>query len=482
MTLGMAQTEQILSVLLLIYIVLVIVALIAEDRDPTTTLAWILILILLPGFGALLYFFAGRDWAGITMKSRVLKDYLAVRNPFMDRINQTYAPQTQALKERMEDTFQGRVIAAIGKTNLTAPLPAVSVEVWPHGEPYFPELIADISRAEKFIHMQYFIWERDELTAEICAALMERLKAGVEVRILNDFLGNIQYKKDELRALREAGAQWSSDKTQIGKFNYRNHRKITVIDGAIGHTGGFNIGQEYIDGKPKYPWWRDTGVRITGPAVMRLQELFAERWFEVEKESLFTEKFFPAWQGDPGSIMTQVVAHGVEDPWQSSSRAYEIAITSATDRVLIQSPYYVPTESMQEALVNTALSGIEVHFMMTGWPDKKIAFNTAKTYWQPLLEAGAHVYLYDKGFFHAKSMVVDGEATAVGTMNMDTRSLVLHKELMLWVYDEDFAKANEQIFHDDLKECHEVTLEEVRSYSGGQRFRNSAARLASKLI
>jgi cardiolipin synthase len=254
---------------------------------------------------------------------------------------------------------------------------------------------------------------------------MERLKAGVEVRILNDFLGNIQYKKDQLRALRDAGAKWSSDQAQIGKLNYRNHRKITIIDGVIGHSGGVNIGQEYIDGGSKYPTWRDTGVRLTGPAVLRLQELFSERWFEVEKESLFADKYFPEWQGDPGSIMTQVVAHGVEDLWHSSARAYEIAIAQADKRVLIQSPYYVPTESMQEMLVNTALSGIEVHFMMTGWPDKKIAFNAAKTFWKPLLEAGAHVYLYDKGFFHAKSMVVDGQATAVGTMNMDTRDLVL---------------------------------------------------------
>ena len=223
-------------------------------------------------------------------------------------------------------------------------------------------------------------------------------------------------------------------------------------------------------------------MRIVGPGVLRLQELFAARWFEVERESLFTEKYFPRWEGDPGSIMTQVVAHGVEDWWQSSSRAYEIAITAADKRVLIQSPYYVPTESMQEALVNTALSGIEVHFMMTGWPDKKIAFNAAKTFWRPLLEAGAHVHLYDKGFFHAKSMVVDGEAVAVGTMNLDTRSLELHKELMLWVYDEEFARINEQIFYDDLKECHEVTLDDVTGLGAGAKFRNSAARLASKLI
>ncbi len=482
MSLESIQFAPILSGFFVLYIIAVIVGLIAEDRDPTTTLAWILIMVLLPVFGLVLYFFVGRDWAGITLKSKALRDFLAVRNPYMRPIYGRYKAQADALSERTQDDFRGRVISAIDKQNSAPPLPVVSVEVWPSGESYFPELIADISRAEKSVHMQYFIWEHDELTEAICGVLAERLKAGVEVRILNDFLGNITYKKDQLRALRDAGARWASDQSQIAKANYRNHRKITVIDGVIGHTGGVNIGQEYIDGGSKYPAWRDTGVRITGPGVLRLQELFAARWMEVEKESLFSSEYFPEWKGDPGSIMTQVVAQGVEDPWNSSTRAYEIAMTAAANKVLMQSPYLVPTEGLQEVMVNTALAGVEVHFMMTGWPDKKIAFNTAKTYWKPLLESGVHVWLYNKGFFHAKSMVVDGKATAVGTMNMDTRSLVLHKELMLWVYDEEFARKNEQIFYDDLKECSEVTLEEVNAFGAGARFRNSAARLASKLI
>jgi len=468
--------------LIVIYWIVVIIALIAEDRDPTTTLAWILVLCLLPGFGLVLYFFAGRDWAGITLKSDYLRDLLKIQRPFMGQIYATYCDQAEDLATRVDGTFAEKLLKAIEAENGAGPLPAASIEVWATGEEYFPELIADISRAEKFVHMQYFIWERDELTAKICDALMERLKAGVEVRILNDFLGNIQYKKDQLEALRDAGAKWSSDQGQIAKLNYRNHRKITVIDGVIGHSGGVNIGQEYIDGGEKYPTWRDTGMRITGPAVLRLQDLFAHRWFEVEKVSLYNERYFPAWEGDPGTIMTQIVAQGVEDPWSSSSRAYEIAMGAARDKLLIQSPYYVPTESMQAALVNAALSGVEVHFMMTGWPDKKIAFNAAKSYWNPLLKAGGHVWLYDAGFFHAKSIVVDGEAAAIGTMNMDTRSLSLHKELMVWVYDKEFATINEKIFYDDLSRSHEVTLEEVEAYTAGDRFRNSAARLASKLI
>lgn len=471
-----------LEFVLVVYGIAVVITLIAEDRDPTTTLAWILVMWLLPGFGMVLYFFAGRDWAGITMKSDYVKNLAAIQRPFMARIYETYREQADALVLRVDGTFTEKLLKATQADSGAAALPATSFDVWTSGEAYFPELIADIGRAEKFVHMQYFIWGRDELTTQICDALMERLKAGVEVRILNDFIGSIRFRKDQLKALGDAGAKWSSDQSQLAKLNYRNHRKITVIDGVIGHTGGVNIGQEYIDGGKAFPTWRDTGMRITGPAVLRLQDLFAQRWFEVEKESLYTEKYFPIPPGDPGSIMTQIVAQGVEDPWSSSTRAHEIAMGAARERLLIQSPYYVPTEALEEVLVNAALSGVEVHFMMTGWPDKRIAFHAAKSYWKPLLKAGAHVWLYDAGFFHAKSIVVDGEAAAIGTMNMDIRSLSLHKELMVWLYDKEIAASCEKIFYEDMELSHEVTLEDVEAYTAGDRFRSSAARLASKLI
>ncbi len=306
--------------------------------------------------------------------------------------------------------------------------------------------------------MQYFIWERDELTEKICNVLMDRLKAGVEVRILNDWLGNIQYKKDQLKALKEAGAQWGADVSQFNKANYRNHRKMTIIDGDVGHSGGVNIGQEYIDGGKKYPAWRDTGIRFTGPAVGGLQRLFAERWWEKHDENLFQAKYFPDPSLDPGSIMTQIVSQGVEDPWHSATRAHQIAIMGASERLLISSPYFVPDQSTHDAMIDAALSGVEVHFLMTGWPDKKLAFNAAKSYWKPVSEAGGRIYLYNKGFFHSKSMVVDDVACSIGTMNLDIRSLRLHKELMVWTYDRAVTARLADIFFDDLKESKEVTL------------------------
>lgn len=480
----LSSNSGLLALALVVYWIAVILTIISQNREPSLTLAWILVLTALPGLGLVLYFFAGRDWHSITAKRDWFADLKMVRVPFMHAYYARYADQTQRAMEALEGNSAKRVVCAIEKVNDAPPLPANDVSVYPSGEEYFPVLIEDIYKAQRFVHMQYFIWERDELTTKICYALMDRVKAGVEVRILNDYIGNIQYKKDQLKALKQAGAHIGSDVTQIGKLNYRNHRKITVIDGELGHTGGFNVGQEYIDGGDRYPVWRDTGLRFRGPAVGELQKLFADRWYEVYRESLFNPMYFPSEhtpvaEGDP---MLQVVAQGVEDYWASATRAHEIAIAGAHRRAWIQSPYWVPDPTMLDTLVNAALGGVDLKFMMTGWPDKKIAFRTAQSFWKPILEAGGEIYLYMAGFFHAKGIVIDSEISSIGTMNLDMRSLHLHKELMVWMYDRDLAARNEEIFLADMSKSRRVTLEEVNSWSAYKRFIDSMSRLASNLL
>ncbi len=472
----------VLYLALLAYWVGVIVVVVSENREPYDTLAWILGLMLLPGLGLILYFMVGRNWPAITKKRAWFPKMVAARRAFMDPLYQRYEGHREALLESTDGHVEELVIQTIQKENESSPLPARTFEIYPSGEEYFPVLIEDIRNAKRFIHMQYFIWERDELTEKVCDALMDRLKAGVEVRILNDWLGNIQYKKDQLKALKDAGAQWGADVSQFNKANYRNHRKMTIIDGDVGHSGGVNIGQEYIDGGEKYPAWRDTGIRFTGPAVAGLQRLFAERWYERYDETLFDAKYFPDPSLDPGSIMAQVVSQGVEDYWNSATRAHRVAIMGAKERVLISSPYFVPDFSTRDCLIDAALSGRDVHVLMTGWPDKKLAFNAAQSYWEPFLRAGGHMHLYMKGFFHSKSIVIDDTSCAIGTMNMDIRSLKLHKELMVWTYDRAITKRLADIFFDDLEQCREITLEEIESWSWWVGFRNSIARLASNVI
>jgi len=471
-------------VLLALYWVAVVVTLVAMDREPTVTLLWILVLAVLPGVGLLIYFFAGRDWKRIHPRQRWVADLRAVREPFMESLYDRYAAYAVGVVSKYRGTPVERLIRAMSRERGNQPLPANDLAIWPNGAEYFPHLLDDLSKAQHSIHMQYYVWERDELTTKVCDALAERVRAGVEVRILNDFIGSARYRKDQLAALRAAGAQVGYDVAQIRKLNYRDHRKITVIDGVIGHTGGINIGQEYIDGGARYESWRDTGVRFTGPAVAELQKLFAERWYEVYRESLFEDRYFPPadMPVDAEPVMTQVVAQGVEEFWSSSTRAHEIAISGAQKRVSIQSPYWIPDPTTLDVLINTALSGVELRFMMTGIPDKKLAFHAAQSYWEPVLRAGGHVYLYMAGFMHAKSIVIDEQVCAVGTMNLDIRSLRLNQELMVWVYDEGEARRQEGTFEADLANCVEVTLEDIASWSAFRRYRNSASRLASNLL
>jgi cardiolipin synthase len=267
-------------------------------------------------------------------------------------------------------------------------------------------------------------------------------------------------------------------------LNYSNHRKIAVIDAEIGHSGGFNIGQEYIDGGKRFPAWRDTGIRITGAGVADLEKLFDMRWYEVYGEDLFEARYYPDPALPPGEIMVQTVHHGYDDRWKAASRAYQMAIAGAREHVMLQSPYFVPDQTMLDVLVNAAAGGVRIDFMTLSpdWLDKKLPYWAAESYFEPLLAAGVRVWLWEKGFFHAKSLTVDGRACAVGSLNMDIRSLQINKELMVWAYDEDVAALSAQLFANDLLDCRELTLEEVRSWPRTRRSRNSAARLMSQLL
>ena len=469
---------------LLAYWAVVVVLLIYDNREPGSTLVWLLVLIFLPVLGLLFFLFFGRDWKIITARRHWAEGYVAAVKAKMRPVYERNGAAQERFTAQYGDSLAADISATIRMESGSSPLPADTLEIFATGAEKFSRLEQDLAAATSFIHMEYFIWEQDELTARITAILLDRLAAGVEVRILYDYVGSISFKKDELRKLAAAGAKVSADVKYIFKLNYRNHRKIVVIDGVIGYTGGMNLGQEYIDGGTRFASWRDTHLRMTGQAVAELQKLFAMRWFEDEHDDLLEDRFLPPAESGAtnGQVLTQVVAHTIEDPWEAGRRAHMIAISRAERTLKIQSPYFVPDQGMYDAMINAALSGVDLRFMMTGLIDKKLPFWAAQTYYEPLLRAGAHVYLYEAGFFHAKTIAVDSRICAVGTMNMDIRSLRLHKELMVWIFDQERARQLEDIFERDLLHCREMTLQDVRSVGRWHRFRNSFARLFSAEI
>ena len=477
-----------LGLIFYVYWFVLVIMLIMDDREPSITLAWLFILLFLPFVGVVFYIFFGRDWKVVARRKGWIRTLREVEADAMAPIWERNAGASDRFRDEWAGTIAVPIKRAITNENVASVLPASSIELFNDGAHKFRRLKEDLAGARRFIHLQYFIWEQDRLTAEIVPILLDRLEAGVEVRIMYDWMGCIAFKKRELRQLKRAGAKVEADVTDLLRINYRNHRKIAVIDGEIGYTGGMNVGQEYIDGGDRFATWRDSHLRLTGQAVAALEKLFASRWFEHTKkaggESLFAERFMPAPEADAiaGGTLVEVAAQGVEDPWSAARRTHMVAIGQAEKSVWIQSPYFIPDYSVYDVMINAALSGVDVRFMMTGIPDKKIALWAAQTYYRKLIEAGARVYLYTAGFLHAKTIVVDGVVSAVGTMNMDQRSLKLHKEMMVWVFDKGFARQVADAFEVDMIDCREVTLEDALTVGRPKRFRNQAARLFSNVL
>jgi cardiolipin synthase len=460
-----------------------ILVLIYEERDPSTTLVWALVLALLPGLGIVLFVVFG-------LNQRLFGRLDRRRSAAVARGDETLAPvyarHFEAADRLAHDgpPIVGQLISAIRTQNGTSPLPCTDLEIFASGAAMFERLFEDIEGAHDHIHLEYFIWEQDELTARLCALLAEKVAQGVEVRVLYDWIGSIGYGKRQLHDLRRAGAQVRADSAKWIKLNYRNHRKIAVVDGRVAHTGGMNMGQEYIDGKPRYASWRDTDIRFGGPLVADLQRLFCERWARTTAEDLFSARYFP--ELDTGrataTVWAQVVHSGPESKWPAVRNAFMVAIGSAERRVRVQSPYFVPDQGIEDVLVAQALSGVETSLMMTGVPDKRIAWWAASTYLDDLVEAGGRVFQYHAGFFHAKTMTVDDIIAVIGTTNFDIRSFALHDELSVVFYDEGVTAAANAIFDNDILGSAEITLEDVRAVSGLERMRNALARLSSRLL
>lgn len=467
---------------ILVYWVAVAVLIISQDREPSITLAWLLVLFALPFVGLVIYFFFGRDWPHIVQKAPATQRLHEIVDGFMGRVYAPFASPRDEFMTRVEDPATRQVTTLIERKAGAPVLPVRTCDLFEHGDEYFDTLIGDLREAKRFVHMNYFIWGHDELTRRIVDALLERVRDGVEVRILNDYLGSRPHSNAQLDELGSAGAIVGTDLAGVARINYRNHRKITVIDGEIGHTGGFNLKQEYIDGGKRFPAWRDTGLRITGPGVADLEKLFDMRWYEVYGEDLFKPEYYPNPTLPTGDIMVQTVHQGYDDRWNAATRAYQIAMAGAHSHIQLQSPYFVPDQTTLDILINAAASGVRVDFMTTLWLDKQVPWWTAESYFEPLLAAGAHVWLWEKGFFHAKALNVDSKVCSVGSLNMDIRSLRINKELMVWAYDADVVARSESIFARDLEECRELTLDEVRSWPLARRLRNSSARLLSHLL
>lgn len=456
-----------------------------DNRKPTWSLSMLLILYFIPIFGIPFYFLSGVNW-----KKRKIVKHIPERI-FKANLGDLIERQQQFLNDVPPEYENDSVknVRMLLKSSGAIMTMNNSMLIYNEGESLFKDLLDDIERAEKSIHMEYFIWRSDELGERVREALSLKAAEGVEVRLLFDGVGCFRMmKRSYKRKLHKAGVQIRYFLDPLNLFsgwllNYCNHRKIAVIDGKTAYTGGMNIGSEYIDGGKRFKSWRDTHIRLEGESVSLLQAVFLADW-ENSGGKVDAEQDYINIQSEPiGDLPMQIVTSGPDSDWHSLKNLYFNMIANANEEVCIASPYFVIDEAIEEALVTAALAGVRVRVIMAGSPpDKWIPFWVAQTYYEHLIEAGVEFHQYNAGFFHSKYLIVDGKTVTLGTCNMDMRSFELHYEINAVIYDVKRAAVMKNIFEEDMMNCRKITLEEYENLGFLKKLRNSIFRMIAPLL
>jgi cardiolipin synthase len=487
MDLLMSHIFTILATLLFLYALVTGVFLVMENRRPQSTLAWMLVLFFAPGFGLLVYLLFGRDSKAFSKRRKLLmQDLEANARPLLSPILSRQDAQLARLET--ESVGRRKVARLVRRNSLSTLTTRNRVEIQQDAAKFYPSLIEDIKAAQDSIHLQYFIWAVDPFTDRLKQILIEKASAGIEVRLLYDPIGSQAHVgRRYVRNMLAAGIKMvpTSPLYHLHTISYRNHRKITVIDGAIGYTGGMNIGQEQLDGGEGFDSWRDTQVRLVGESAAVLQAVFMVDWYNAVRENLFYAKYFPADATDlaEGDVPVQILTSGPDSQWAAIRQLYAFMIVSAQRHVYLQSPFFIPDATLAEALREAALSGIDVKVMVSARPSgNRLPDWAGNTYIQEIVAADVRVFLYEKGYLHAKTISIDSEICSIGSANIDIRSFSINYELNAVFYNEQIAKELESDFERDLAYCSEFDPEVYQKRGTALRFRDSVARVLSPLL
>lgn len=458
-----------------------------QRKEPKSVWAWLLILYFVPVVGFIIYLLAGTD----THKRKMFRT-----KEMEDRINGAIRQQEHSIRnqelEKEEPEIAG--YSDLVYYNLESAGAVLTtdnaLQVFTDGNDKFDALIEDMKAAKSYIHIQYYIIKNDVLFARMKDVILEKVKEGVEVRILFDGMGCRSMKRHCWKELEAAGVKTAEFfPAFLRRFhlriNYRNHRKIVVIDGRVGYVGGFNIGKEYIGLDPKFGYWRDTHLRIEGSAVLSLQLRFVLDWNYAAKENLFQkEQYFalPAREEEAGHCEIQIVYSGPDTSLQNIRNNYLRLIEKAQRCIYIQTPYFIPDEAILNALIVAVYSGIEVNIMIPCKPDHPFVYWATYSYIGDMVMAGANCYTYQNGFLHAKGLVVDNDAMCYGTANMDIRSFQLNFEVNAVIYDKGEVRKMAEIFREDLKRCRQITRDVYNRRSLIIRVKEQFCRLLSPVL
>ncbi len=469
---------QIVTILYGLNLIFLLTMLFSERSNPSKVIPWAIIFIVLPVIGFIAYMLIGQTfYAEHTFKLKGLKD---------EEIKKTIDLQELIISKdeskNMEDASIGRTMLKCGGEAYTV---NNKVELFTTGEENFRALFDDLRNARTYIFMEYFIVKNDTLGNELMDILIEKANEGLEVKLLSDDLGFSGGLNKKMREFKKAGGSLSKFHAILTyifspKKNNRNHRKIAIIDGEIGYCGGFNIGDEYL-GKGKLGNWRDSAVRIRGGACVGLLMRFIRDWKYASKVDFDQEliKYVSEDTGkDHGTDKTEIISGGPDVANVNPVRMeYLQLIKSAKKSVYIHSPYFMPDDSIKDALALAAASGVDVRVIMPDKPDHMFVFWNNVYSANKVMERGVKVYMYNDGFVHSKTMVIDGKYCSVGSANMDDRSLVLNFETNVMILSEDIGKKMDEAFMKDLEVSTEYSCEEFRKISGFKKLRLAVSKL-----
>lgn len=443
--------RDIVFVLYSVTIVSITVIVVSENRNPVKSLAWVSVLLLLPMLGIVLYLFFGRNIQNHGKLSRSNRRRLRRRQPDS---NVNYGK----LNLSAESMQCIRLAHSLARAQIYG---GNDIEVFTHGGPKFERLMADLASATQFINLEYYIIENDSTGNRIADILMERARAGVTVRIIYDDVGSFSVKSRFFKRMQKAGIQvypfFEVTFPQLGtRINWRNHRKLCIIDGKVGYIGGMNIANRYIDGGKTFDSWRDTHLRIEGPAVSALQYAFTVDWHFMG-QPLIDDPMPPQQSPPPGNCYAQVLTSGPTSQWSNIALMFHKAICNAKKRIYIQTPYFLPTDSLLKGLVTAALAGVDVRIMLPERSDSHMLDKASASYIAECLRAGIKIYRYNAGMLHSKMIIVDDDFVTVGSTNFDFRSFEHNFESNIFIYSNEFNARMLGIFADDLAHSTRIT-------------------------
>lgn len=453
-----------------------VLVIITENRNPLKTIPWVIVLLLAPGVGLLFYFFFGQD----NRKQRIISRRTYKR--IMKRPQEGKLPQDAC---SVPEQYQP-LVTLLNNSNQSSLLYGSGITMYTNGADKFNDLLEEISKATHHIHLQYYIFCDDEIGCQVRDALIAKAGEGVKVRVLYDDVGCWNVKDKFFNEMKEAGVEvYAFLKVAFpvftSKVNYRNHRKIVVIDGKVGFMGGMNIADRYVKGAA---WgnWRDSHFKIVGKGVHGLQAIFLIDWYVVSKKLLNDKILYPPAKIYSDDNIMQIAASGPVGLWRTLLQANIFIIANAKKYVYIQTPYFLPTEGLNQALQTAALGGVDVRLMLPKRSDTRTANMATHSFIDEMVKAGVKVYLYNPGFLHAKLVVTDDALSCIGSANMDFRSFEHNFEINAFIYQPTFALQMKKSFMHDMHSCERLVPSRWLKRPLKQRIAESFMRLFSPLL